>query len=299
MKDLSNVTFVTVVNDPEALILCMLAKAAGMTVIESAQPHGASLDEEPDIIARVRAAENLEVWTMEIPGPKTEARLRKLGYTVRIIDHHMYGKLDRAHAEETGKRKRSSLEQFLEWTEITDEDLIKWNFIPDLVIGIGIMDDRYVQGLRKANYSDLAVEQILAYRAKLEQQINPYYAEIVIAAVVAWRERREFHDFTVFEANLIIRVDDNDIHAIVSTEISTLAIRYGKESHPSVISDRGGRQLYVNNIPQATIHRLEHAFGDYYTFTYGAGRCWGINNDKSSLPPVTLDEILAALAPPH
>ncbi len=289
MIDLQNVVLVTVDNDPEARLINLLAKAAGICVIQSDQPHGGTLDEEPDILERIRKTDRNEIWTMELPGPAIERQLRGLGYTVRIIDHHVYHRdLDRAHDPQTGKRLRSSLEQFLAWTAITDSEMNSWGFIPKLVIGIGIFDDRFEQGLKKASYTQAEIDEVLAYDAILGRQVFPRFDEIQVEAQRAWNARTQVHGHNVFKAYLDVSV---------SRAISLISIKYGAQSVSSVTSDRNGRQIFVNNISYATVQLLEQAFTNRHTFTYGSGRCFGIDNDKCGLPSVTLDEVLAVLIP--
>ena len=289
MIDLQPVVLVTVDNDPEARLINLLAKAAGICVIRSEQLHGGTLDEEPDILERIRKTGKTEVWTMELPGPAIEKQLRNMGYIVRIIDHHVYhGDLDRAHDPQLGKRLRSSLEQFLVWATITDSKMISWGFEPKLVVGIGIFDDRFVQGLQKASYTEAEIAEVLAYDAFLGRQVFPHFDEVQIEAQRAWNERTQVHGYNVFKTYLDVSV---------SRAISLTAIKYGAQSVTSVTSDRNGRQIFVNNISYATVQLLEHAFTNRHTFTYGSGRCFGIDNDKCELQSITLDEVLAVLIP--
>lgn len=271
MKNLDNVLLVTVDNDAEARLINALAMRAGMAVYRSAQRHGATLDEETGIVEFAQAVDRPYVWTVEMPGEMTEERLRACGLELTIIDHHVYGSLDRAH-DINGKRLKSSLEQFLAHTEITESDLTTWGFDPIMVYGIGIMDDRYVQGLRKSGYDKQLIERVLDYREDLERQIDPHYQERVKAAELTWEKRITHKGFIVY-------VSDN--HLSISRLVSTIAIRHGAESKPSIIFCRGGKQLFVLNILSAQIEKLNQAFPGRYTWTYGAGHCWGLNNEKS------------------
>lgn len=284
MKDFSNVLLITVDNDAEARLIYLIALKTGMTVYRSAQIHGARLDQESGIVAFAKIMNRKHVWTIEIPGEKTEEELRKLGFEIHTIDHHVYRNLDRAH-DKKGMRLKSSLEQFLAMAEITDEDLIRLGFDPILVKGIAIMDDRYVQGLRKTGYTPESIEHVLRYREELERQIDLHYVERLKAATRAWKERINAKGFIVYQS---------DSELSVSRMVSTLAIRYGAESHPSIIFSRGGKQIFVLNVKPEQVQKLNQAFPNRYTWTYGAGRCWGVDNEKSDKKlwvSVTVDQL--------
>lgn len=271
MKNLDNVLLITIDNDAEARLILSIATKAGMRVYRSAQRHGATLDEETGIVEFAQAIDIPYIWTVEIPGEKTEEQLRSSGFELKIIDHHTYGKLDRLH-DASGKRLQSSLEQFLALTEIETSDLTQWGFDSVMVHGIGIMDDRYVQGLKKSGYNKPMIDQVLDYREELERQIDPHYAERVEASQLSWQRRLEHKGF-------IIYVSKSELS--VSRMVSTIAIRHGVESKPSIIFCRGGKQIFVLNILSAQIEKLNRTFPGRYTWTYGAGHCWGLNNEKS------------------
>src|SRR5690348_4213283 len=96
-------------NDEESLQILKIAQAAGFPTVISAQPHGARLYNEPNLIARLKLADPdaQRVAIVEIPGVTVEDELKSIGYEVVIIDHHRYDDLDRM-------QHLSSLEQFLE-----------------------------------------------------------------------------------------------------------------------------------------------------------------------------------------
>src|SRR5688572_8736726 len=100
-------------NDEESLMILKIAEALGLSIVESNQPHGAKLDREGDLVARIQEANpNAKTLTIvELPGPKTEQELKDLGFELAIIDHHTYDDLDRM-------KPKSSLEQFLERYEV-------------------------------------------------------------------------------------------------------------------------------------------------------------------------------------
>lgn len=271
MKNLDDVLLITIDNDAEGRMIYAIATKAGMKVYRSAQRHGATLDEETGIVEFAQTIDLPYIWTVELPGEKTEERLRSCGFELTIIDHHTYRDLDRVH-DATGTRLQSSLEQFLALAEITESDLRQWGFDPVFVYGIGIMDDRYVQGLRKSGYNKHLIENVLEYREELERQIDPFYKERMEAAEFAWNRRINHQGFIIF-------VSDSQLS--VSRLVSTIAIRHNVESKPSIIFCRGGKQLFVLNILSEQIKKLNRAFPGRYTWTYGAGHCWGLNNEKS------------------
>jgi len=271
MKNLRDVLLITIDNDAEARLILMIATKAGMRVYRSAQRHGATLDEETGIVEFAQTVDLPCIWTIEMPGEKTEAMLRSSGFDLTIIDHHTYGDLDRVHNAQ-GARVPSSLEQFLQHAKITKTDLARLGFDPLLVYGIGIMDDRYVEGLRRAGYDKPMIESVLSYREELERQIDPHYAERLSAAELAWKNR-QIHN------GVIVYASDNQLS--ISRLVSTIAIQHNVESKPSIIFCRGGKQLFVLNILTAQVERLNRAFPGRYTWTYGGGHCWGLNNEKS------------------
>ena len=100
-------------NDAEAMLIKKLAEVISLPMLLSTQKHGASLDEEKDLVSLVKKTKCKRVVIVEMPGEKTEAKLRKLGVELIIIDHHNYTGLDRARNSKTGRLLPSSLEQFL------------------------------------------------------------------------------------------------------------------------------------------------------------------------------------------
>lgn len=285
MNDLRHVLLYDVDNDAESRLIFLIALAAGITTIRSTQPHGASLERENGVLDLVRASRKTTVWTVELPGLATENQLRRHGFHVEIIDHHTYGGLDRVH-DEQGKRKKSSLEQFLDLTNITDDDLRSWGFDPRLVLGIGVMDDRYTHGLRSEGFSPEEVRRVLAYREYLDRQITPEYDLIAKIARLVWNNRQLQNDYLICTSTSNLRV---------SYAVCNRSIEDALEEHPIIIADRGGRQIYVNNISPMLVPKLEQAFAGHRTFTYGSGRCWGIDNDVTELPKITIEEILTTL----
>jgi hypothetical protein len=147
-------------NDPESLTILRLAKAMDLASIESAQPHGATLSEEVNLEARIAEHEPKRIVIVEIPGPSEERELRDLGYEVIIIDHHQYGDIDRS-------QPKSSLEQFLELYEVSDEDVKELNFDPVLINGVGAMDRGFFWAVNELDYSNEEKKRIIEHYESL------------------------------------------------------------------------------------------------------------------------------------
>ncbi|MCX6715083.1 MAG: hypothetical protein NTX72_04690 [Candidatus Uhrbacteria bacterium] len=301
---LDKILLYTVDNDPESRLIYLIALILGMDTIRSKQPHGALFDNEQDAIALVLAREKRHVWTVELPGEYTENELRKYGINIVIIDHHTYGTLDRAHDPETGVRKKSSLEQFLELLELRDfekADLCNrfarlmgfeashgWKIIE----GIGILDDRYVNGLREAKYSNDLIRHVFQFREKLDRQLDPEYDTKTEAAKAVYEARTQIGDYTVFQSDHPFGVAGSIATLSVIGDSYFYARKLDQE--PMIISDCGGKKLRVLNVSTEVIKQLNDAFRGKYSFTYGAGRCWGSDNDRND-PPILLTELLAVL----
>src|SRR3989338_8262413 len=128
MRDVAGMILITPANDPESLLISDIATALNIPILMSAQPHGARLEREPDLVVRIREA-NPHAKTLvivEIPGPAIEEELEAAGFRVVIIDHHRYDGLDRMH-------QTSSLEQVLAFLKIDDDELRAHRFDPTLV----------------------------------------------------------------------------------------------------------------------------------------------------------------------
>lgn len=304
MRSLRNVLLYTVDNDPESRLIYLIALCLGIYTIRSPQPHGALLDNEQDAVTLVRASGKREVWTVELPGEYTENKLRKCGINVVIIDHHTYGKLDRAHNPETGERKKSSLEQFLELLKLTDNEnallseqlnrLVGFGtFNREAIIkGIGILDDRYVKGLHEAGYDSESIRHVFQFRDMLHRQLDKEFDAKTDAAKTVWEARKEIGDYVVCISEYPFTVT-----GAVSTRSVTVDSYFflrPLEAKPMIVSDCGGKKLRVLNISPETIEILNAAFEHRHRFTYGAGRCWGSGGDL--LPTdITLEELLAVL----
>src|SRR3990167_2127381 len=115
LKTLKTPTTLLIVppNDPEAVLIHQIAKAMGLLIHRSPQPHGATLNKEKNIVETVRASKAKRAAIVVMPGVKTEEKIKKLGVEVIIIDHHQYTDLDRSRDPKTGKSLPSSMYQFL------------------------------------------------------------------------------------------------------------------------------------------------------------------------------------------
>ncbi len=285
MKNLDHVLLYTVDNDAESRLIFLIALAAGIVTVRSSQAHGASLDRENGVLELLQASGKTEVWTVEIPGLVTERLLQRNQIRVVIIDHHTYASLDRVH-DTNRKRKPSSLEQFLKLAHITDDDLRKWHFDPRLVLGIGVMDDRYTKGLRTEGFTPEEYQRVLSYRETLDRQINPDFDKIKHVAEYVWMNRWVKSGYIICTSTSILRT---------SYAVCTRSIEDALEDHPLILADRGGRQIYVNNIDLLIVKKLEEAFLGHRTFTYAQGRCWGIDNDAPGAPRISLEDVLNIL----
>jgi hypothetical protein len=268
-------------------MILVLAEKMGMAVVRSEQRHGARLDIEPEIDARILAAQKAKVWIVEIPGPEVEKRLRAAGLDVRVIDHHVYGALDRLRDEKTGHRHKSSLEQFLAAGKVTDEELREWGFDPRTVRGLGIFDDRFVQGLRDEGYTQKEIAAVIDLGTMFSKQGNPHFAEIAEAAEKDWKSREERKGFIIVRSNF-----SRDVRGA----IGHLAIREGKDAVPLVVSSCGGKMIFVHRIEVALVERLRAEISAP-SFVFGAGRCWGYDNAKGDKPIITLEQVLKVLLP--
>ena len=254
-------------NDPEAVAIYRIAKALGLPVIRSAQPHGATLDEEPDIVPLIKEGGWKRVIVVEMPGPKTENKIRKLGVRLVIIDHHRYSTLDRAH-DAKGKLLLSSMEQFLALFKLTPAKVRALGFEPRLIRGIALMDRGFVWALMEAGYAKAEIKKVTAYQRELMGSVRDMSGEEEKRKIVeaAWKKRKKWNGFLVVE-------DTHDVG--IRAGISFLiALNIGKPT-PVIISEKSRGLIYVQESDHAI--RLFKEFGG---FTFGLDRCWGYKNGK-------------------
>lgn len=281
----ASIVLVCVDNDPEARMIRRLAEGLGISLVLSKQPHGARLEKEPDLVARIAATGKRVVWTVEIPGPATEAELVAAGYTVVFIDHHHENDLDRTHNPD-GTLRRSSLEQFLALADVRDEEIVALGWNPRTVRGLGVLDDRYAKGLRDEGYTADEIEAVLNLRNVFKVELEPNFAAECAAAERAWRRRRTHGRYTV-----VISDDPSKVRA----EVAIWTIRDGVDTQPLIIVEHKERALYVQNVDPETIKAIRAKMDpDRHVITFGAGRCLNMKNKKGK-PHLTLAVLLAIL----
>ncbi len=252
-------------NDAEAMMIRVLADKLKLAVIESKQLHGASLDKGHDYVGEVKTGGYTHVIVVEMPGPKAETCLRKMGVTLAIIDHHHYTGLSRAH-DEKGHLLPSSLEQFLAMFKITNTQLKKWGLDPRLVRGIGIQDRGYVWALQDEGYSKKEIAQVMAFHDALTAHLhNPKTeARKDRAAKFAWAQRKKWREFWVVTTRA-----DVQLRPRLSRMI---AEKIGKPT-PLIIVEHGRGLIYVQESSYAL-----HLFERFGGFTFGLDRNWGHKN---------------------
>ena len=253
-------------NDAEAVMICKLAQKLGLPVIESKQHHGASMDKGHDYAKEVKKGGYTQVIIVEMPGPKTEAVLRKRGLKVEIIDHHHYTGLSRAH-DKKGKLLPSSLEQFLKKFRITDARLIAWGFVPALVRGIGIQDRGYVWALQEEGYSKKEIKDVMAFHDQLIAHLQDPKKEQhkKHLAQRAWERRKKWGEFWIVstKANMQLR-----------PALSRIIVEQVGKPVSLIILEYGRGLVYVQESPYAL-----HLFERFGGFTFGLDRNWGHRNE--------------------
>jgi hypothetical protein len=270
-------------NDPEAIMINELAKAMGIQVIRSSQPHGAMLDREPDIFGLVKAGGWKSVVIVEMPGPKMEAKLRQAGVEVAIIDHHHYTDLDRAHDPKTKKILLSSLEQFLKMFRVTDAKLRALGYDPKLVRGIAIWDRGFIWALREEGYSERDVRRVIEFQRELlkSQGLLKDEDRKMAQARKAWDHRQRWNGFYIV-------TDDSQVE--IRPRVSMIVALEVKKPTPIIFIEKKRGLIYVQESPQAMA--LFKKFGG---FTFGLDRNWGYRNVKGK-PQVTLEKVKELLA---
>jgi hypothetical protein len=270
-------------NDPESRLILLLAYRMQMCVIRSGQGLGATLERERgDIVELIKTTLRPKVWIVEIPGQEIEARLQDAGLEVVIIDHHSYGDLDRSRSSD-GSLLPSSLDQFMTLANVDDARLRTWGFDPIVVHGIAIMDARFVQGLREEGFTHEHICRVLDFRRDCSRAGFPDFDKAEAAAREAWRVRR-----TVADYNVVVGTSEVSIRGAVST----ITIYEDCDTKPLIVVDKGGAEIFVHNVDPSVVDVLRSAFPN--GFTFGTGRCWGVNNARSGTT-CTLDHILGVL----
>lgn len=281
----TNTLLVVPNNDAEAAMIIRLARKLKLPLLISRQPHGARLENEPNVLERVAAANKPRVCVVEIPGPVLEKKLKKQVQEFVWIDHHQYYFLDRAHDPRTRRPKPSSLEQFLEYFGVTDAELRTWGYKPKIVKGVGVSDRAYIWGLKKEGYSQPEVKQVLELidtleRTNVRQPGVPPKSVVMAAARRAWKARKTWDGFAV--------VQSRPKFGIRGELSSILAKKHGRPT-PVILVERGGNRLYVQESPKA-----KQLFERLGGFTFGGIHNWGYDNTQSK-PRRTLEDVQQAL----
>lgn len=257
-------------NDAEAVMIREIARTIGLPMVISQQPHGATLDREPEIVELVRDGGWKRVVVVEMPGAKTEEAIRRLGVRLQIIDHHHYTNLNRAHDPSTGRLLPSSLEQFLSLFLLTDAKLKRLGFKPKLVRGIGIMDRGFLWALEEEGYRKAEVTEVLAERDRLMRRIRDPKSERAFDAIArrAWKNRRRWEGFDIVScrANIDLR-----------PRVSMIVARQKRRPTPLIVYEPVRKVIYVQESPRAM--ELFRAFGG---FTFGMDRNWGYRMEKGA-----------------
>lgn len=266
-------------------MITKLADKLGLPIIISKQFHGASLDKGHDYAQAVKEGGYTHAIIVEMPGPKAEARLRKMGVKVDIIDHHHYTGLSRAH-DAKGKLLPSSLEQFLAMFKVSDTQLRDWGFNPRLVRGIGVQDRGYIWALQDEGYTKREIKQVMDYQDKLIAHLhNPKTeARKEHLAQAAWSRRRKWREFWVVTTRANIQLRPR-LSRIVAEET-------GKPT-PLIIVEHGRGIIYVQESPYAL-----HLFERFGGFTFGLDRNWGHKNEPGE-KKVTLRDVKQAIEIVH
>lgn len=279
MGDMSikNTVLIVPPNDPEAVQIYLMAKAMELQIIRSGQPHGATLDREPDVVKLVRDGGWKRVVVIEMPGPKSEEKLRAMGVEVVIIDHHHYTGLDRAHHPKTGKPLPSSLEQFVKLFRLTDARLKKLGFDPWFVRAVGIMDRGFVWALLKEGYKKKDLMDVVNYQRTLMALVRDPKNDEKKQKVAqkAWDAREEWNGF-------FIVTDKSDQQ--IRNRISLIAALERGEPTPLIVVEKKRGLIYVQESGQGM--KLFETFGG---FTFGMDRNWGYRNVKGQAKVMLAD----------
>ena len=265
--DRENTLLIVPVNDEEAYMIAELAEAIKMPVHRSKQPHGARLEDEPNVLDLVRDSDCPTVIVVEMPGPGVEQQIRDIGKELIIIDHHRYTDLDRAH-DSKGRVLPSSLEQFLNLVELSDQELDDLGYNAKMVHATGLWDAGYIWALIENGYSTKEIEQFEEHKEIIEKKLGlpAITDESRQAAERAWKDRKEWNGF------LIMTSADDKAH--IRSLVSRMAAKHYKKRTPVIISERAGKRLYVQESDKAD--DLYKKFGG---FMYGGDWNWGYDND--------------------
>ncbi len=275
MKDFENLLLLCPRNDEESLMILKIAEKIGLATLVSDQPHGAKLSREKKLLTRIQKTnpQAEKIIIVEIPGPVEEKELTTRGYKVIVVDHHQYGELNRM-------KRKSSLEQFLTLLKISDADLKKMGFKPDMVAAVAALDRGFIWELRRLGYSGRRLKKALDFYRQLTLEVEGKrrLREEKLAAL-AWQQR------TTIDGVLVVESKEDKIS--LRDPLSFLIAGEYKEPRQTIIV-QGKRRAYVQDTNAAS--KLLKRFGG---FTFGNNKCWGILSEDNSLPSV--QEILSVI----
>jgi hypothetical protein len=283
MKNTEQTVALVPPNDPEAVMIRDIAEAFDLDVIQSNQPHGAKLNNEQDKVQKIIDEGYEAAVIVELPGPGQEKKLRDSGVDVKIIDHHEYTDLDRAH-DSDGERLPASLTQFLDYFEITDDELRQKGFRPRIVHGIALMDSGYVWELRDQGYSEEEIRTVIDKQDALMRSVRDVKNEKEKRAHARkiWEDREAWSGFYI-----IVNESEYEMRARVSLIIALEV----KEPTPLILADKGRGFIYVQETELAS--DLFERFGG---FTFGSGNNWGFKNaGKPESEHVKLEDVKEAI----
>lgn len=267
------------VNDPESIIITRIAEGLRIPLVISAQPHGATLAQEPELTSRLRRANptGTHVAIVEIPGLAEEEKLRSLGWNVVIIDHHAYPEVDR-------RAPKSSLQQFLETFCVQDDELRALGLDPRMVHGIGVVDQGFLWALPAAGFSAEEAVRVRAAYLRLREENDPHFEAAHAAAARAWQTR------TILPGNPPIVVLQGEEDVPMREAVSYLIADAFPGGPPWSIVRQANGQISVQDIPAGKAEALLAHHGGYL---FGGGVCWGKVPDDAPLP--SNEELVAFL----
>lgn len=273
MRNANDHILICPANDPESILILKIAKALSIPFLRSAQRHGGTLDQEIDLIARLydinRAAKTVVI--VELPSISMEQSLEEAGFDLVIIDHHRYEYINRM-------KDQSSIEQFVSYFQISDEELNSVDISPILVRGVGAIDRGFLWELSEEGFTESEKNDIVLAYKEMQRGLDPDRRKREERlALELWRNREER------DGRLIFVSDESRVS--VRDAISYFVFDAYPVDPPETILVQGNRRIYVQETARA--QKLFDRFGG---FTFGKERCWGYVSETGNTP--TLDEVL-------
>lgn len=284
IENRKNVVLVIVKNDPESYVTARLAELAGIsTVVLEASRMGVSLDNHPEAFEQIIQSGKKEVWLFELPGPEMEASLCG-SMKVVIIDHHWYSDLglDRSW-DGRGKPLPSALEQFVALAGITPREVASWDFDPRTIRGIGLVDAKFVPGLREAGYSPREIERVMDMRDEILRDTTRNFHESRRRAAVAWNARSRTERYWLVKAG-----------GAVPGAVQYWMWKDDCDEDPLVVVAPDDNVHTARHVPWRVVEHVVNAFPGAKVFGFGTHNCVGVDN-RHGHRHVTADEFLAAL----